>query len=93
MALIEIKRVCKECESTRSALREYVERVDALERQIDDFRLDYHSLYEKVRRNLARLAKRAESPPEDTNGKDETDPMAHYRKMALERKLRGPHGL
>lgn len=51
MALIEVKKLCNECEKTRAKLRD-------LERTVEDIRLDYHGLYEKVRHNLAKLAAR-----------------------------------
>lgn len=85
--------MCKECESTRRLLQEYTETVAALERQVDEFRLDYHSLYEKVRRNLARLAQRANSPPDEEKPNGPTDTMAEYYKLALARKLGGNRGL
>lgn len=57
MSLLTINRVCKECIKTREALA-------ALDHEVQTIRLDYHELYEKVRRNLAKLAARekAEAP-------------------------------
>jgi len=52
MALIEIQRRCHDCESTRALLRE-------AKADLAQMRLDYESLYEKVRTNLSKLAKRA----------------------------------
>jgi len=79
MALIEIKRVCKECEKTRAALAEAM-------REVDQIRLDYHNLYEKVRTNLAKLSKRADQ--KDENGPDASfDPLAHARTLLLQKKL------
>lgn len=79
MAFIEIKRVCKECEKTRAALSEAM-------REVDQIRLDYHNLYEKVRTNLAKLSKRADE--KDQNGPDIAfDPMAQARTLLLQRKL------
>ena len=64
MALIEIQRRCHDCESTRALLRE-------AKADLAQMRLDYESLYEKVRTNLSKLAKRArvaadEEPPAPT---------------------------
>lgn len=79
MAIIQINRVCKECEKTRSALR------DAM-REVEQIRLDYHSLYEKVRVNLAKLAKRADS--DEQNGPlKASDPLEQARTLLLQRKL------
>lgn len=80
MAIIQINRVCKECEKTREALREAM-------REVDQIRLDYHNLYEKVRTNLAKLSKRADE--KDQNGHDNAqDPLANARTLLLERKLK-----
>lgn len=80
MAFIEIKRQCDECEKTRAALT-------ALQSRVDRFELDYQNLYEKVRTNLAKLAKRARLDEEQRSDPEEGDPMAPYRKMLVERKL------
>lgn len=79
MALIEIKRACQECEKTREALRE-------LTREVDAIRLDYQSLYEKVRTNLAKLAKRADEVAA-TDGRADPDPLVAARAALVERKL------
>mgnify|MGYP000309539100 CR=1 FL=1 len=79
MALLEIKRACQECEKTREALRN-------LTREVDAIRLDYQSLYEKVRTNLAKLAKRADEVGARDNGPD-PDPLAAARAALVQRKL------
>ena len=58
MALIEIQRRCHDCESTRALLRE-------AKADLAQMRLDYESLYEKVRTNLSKLAKRARVASEE----------------------------
>lgn len=79
MAIIEIRRVCKECEKSQALLRE-------TRAEIQQFRLDYQALYEKVRSNLAKLAKRADADAESgpTIVQDE---MAKARSLLLQRKL------
>lgn len=54
--------------------------------ELDQIRLDYHALYEKVRVNLAKLAKRAEAEAADSPP-DASDPLAHARTLLLQRKL------
>lgn len=76
MAFIEIQRRCHECEKSRTLLREV--RAD-----IEQIRLDYHSLYEKVRTNLAKLAKRDE-PDSPSNG---VDAFTEARRMLIQKKL------
>jgi hypothetical protein len=71
MALIQITRRCNDCESTRELVRE-------LRRDVEAIRLDYHSLYEKVRTNLAKLAKREKPCPEDAP-ESTIDPRARVR--------------
>jgi len=81
MAFIEIKRRCDDCESTRKALAE-------VHRELDTFRLDYQNLYEKVRINLGKLAKRARDAEKDEPEEEATDPLAQYRSMILARRRR-----
>lgn len=80
MALIQINRRCDDCEKTRALLKEAM-------REVESIRLDYHSLYEKVRINLSKLAKRAEreEPESAPNGDDQ---LARARALLLERKLK-----
>lgn len=79
MALIEIKRRCDDCEKTRELLREAM-------REIESIRLDYLSLYDKVRTNLAKLAKRARDP-DPSDGDGAPDPVAAARAALVQRKL------
>jgi len=81
MAFLEIKRVCKECETTRAELV-------SLRREVENFRLDYENLYEKVRSNLAKLRKRAESLADEQTQHEAGDPLAQYRTLILERRRR-----
>lgn len=80
MAFIEFHRRCDECEKTRAALT-------ALQSRVDRFELDYQNLYEKVRTNLAKLAKRARLDEEARSEPEETDPLAPFRARLIERKL------
>lgn len=78
MALIQIQKRCNECEKSQALLRN-------VQSELDQIRLDYHSLYEKVRVNLAKLSKRADK---DANGDQEAvDPLLQARALLLERKL------
>ena len=79
VSLIEIHRRCKECEKSNALLLE-------VRAEMDQIRLDYHNLYEKVRTNLAKLAKRADK--EDENGPDtDFDPLAKGRALLFQRKM------
>lgn len=82
MAFIEIKRRCQDCEKTRAALKD-------VQRDMADMRLDYQGLYEKVRVNLSKLAKRADNPPpEKQNGPEPVeDPITQARTLLWQRKL------
>ena len=54
-------------------------------RDIDNFRLDYQGLYEKVRVQLVKLAKR----DRDADGSDPAEPdLSRYRQMLAEKRLR-----
>ncbi len=55
-----------------------------MERDIDNFRLDYQGLYEKARVQLAKLAKRDKTDGESA----EADILAQARSQILQRKLR-----
>lgn len=77
MALINIRRRCEECETTWRKL-------DEVQRELDNFRLDYQNLYEKVRTNLAKLSKRAERAEK---AEEEGDPVAEARRLLIARKL------
>ena len=80
MAFIEIQRRCQDCETTRGLVRE-------LRAEVKQSLLDYESLYDKVRTNLSKLAKRAERPQEAQTGNGEGDPMAQYRELLARRVL------
>ena len=56
-----------------------------LRREVQQFALDYEGLYEKVRMNLAKLRKRAESAEQAST---EDNPLADARNALLARKLR-----
>ena len=76
----------KDLEKDQIAREELVQIVEDLSRKIDNFELDYHNLYEKVRTNLAKLRNRAESASEEA---PPADPLAEARKALLARKLKG----
>ena len=80
MAFIEIQRRCDDCEKTRAALAE-------LRSEVQRSLLDYENLYDKVRTNLGKLAKRARLDSEAPSNGDEGDPMAKYREALVTRKL------
>lgn len=87
MALIEIHRRCTDCETTRAQLRALQDVHEATQRKIDNFQLDYTNLYDKVRTNLSKLAKRAEKleqPPDEPQNGDDLD---RYRRLLVEHKL------
>jgi hypothetical protein len=65
--------------------RQVTEDLKAMERDIDNFRLDYQGLYEKARVQLAKLAKRDQR---EGDGDAPTDRMAQYRALLLQRKLK-----
>ena len=83
MALFHITRRCDDCEKTR-------EQIEALRREVRNALLDYENLYDKVRTNLGKLAKRqkaSEMAQEERSNGDEGDPLARYRRALVERKL------
>lgn len=78
MAFLEIHKRCQDCEKTRELLREAM-------REVDSIRLDYQSLYEKVRVNLSKLKARSEAQePCTENAESDLD---KFRKMFLEKRL------
>lgn len=87
MALIEIKRRCEDCDRTRARMEELIGELKTLRHDVEVFRLDYQSLYEKVRFNLSKLAKRAEAPSEPEPQPEVTDPLTEYRNALLARKM------
>lgn len=82
MAFIEIKKRCDECEKTRSALNE-------LRSEVQQVMLDYNSLYEKVRTNLAKLAKRVREEEREVEeaAAGPVDSLAQFRSALIARKL------
>lgn len=87
MAFLTITRRCKHCDDTRSELAALRQEVSDYRREVKESLLDYESLYDKVRVNLAKLAKRSEpAPAEPDNGP--VPNLAYAHKLLLERKLR-----
>jgi len=86
MALIEIQRRCHDCESTRALLRE-------AKADLSQMRLDYESLYEKVRTNLSKLAKRARVAAEEPEEAPTPDLVEMGRRALALRKLGGNNAL
>lgn len=84
MAFIEIRRRCDDCEATRAALKE-------LTREVDAIRLDYHSLYEKARTTLAKLAKREEraNTAQKSDGEDPAQTALELGRQMILRKRFG----
>ena len=80
MAFIEIQRRCDDCEKTRAELA-------VLRSEVQRALLDYENLYDKVRTNLGKLAKRAKLDQDESSNGTEGDPMAKYRAQLVERKL------
>lgn len=74
--------------STTQEVREMIADDHAdISRELDNLILDYTNLYDKVRTNLAKLAKRAETVGGD--GVGTADNLARYRQLLAEKKLRG----
>lgn len=86
MALIEIQRRCHDCESTRALLRE-------AKADLAQMRLDYESLYEKVRTNLSKLAKRARVASEESEEAPTPDLVEIGRRALAQRKLGGSNAV
>lgn len=58
MAFLTFQARCKDCDRTLSELKALREQVESYRREVKDSLLDYESLYDKVRVNLAKLARR-----------------------------------
>jgi glutaredoxin len=82
MALIEIQKRCDDCEKTRRALED-------LRREVQNVMLDYNNLYEKVRTNLGKLAKRVRESEKEPEGAETApqDDLAQFRSALVARKL------
>jgi len=84
MALINVSKRCDDCQKTREAIEE-------LRSEVRRALLDYEDLYEKVRTNLGKLAKRARmdsnEPSNGDQGSKDSDPLARYREALVARKL------
>jgi DNA repair exonuclease SbcCD ATPase subunit len=65
--------------------QQYQQEIEDMRRELQNFHLDYNNLYEKVRTNLAKLRKRAETPPEEA---PPADPLAEARNALITRKLK-----
>ena len=88
MGFLTIQRKCHECETTRALIQELRNELATYRSEMDAFRLDYENLYDKVRTNLAKLARResrSESPvtPEQEAMKGT---IASQRLLALRRR-------
>ncbi|UCC72600.1 MAG: hypothetical protein JSV86_19930 [Gemmatimonadota bacterium] len=81
----DLERRLETCEARLETMRELAGEVHNLTRQVEEFHLDYHQLYERVRTNLAKLRKRAEKADGD---EAQPDPLAEARKALLLRKTR-----
>ncbi len=81
----EVERRIRALETQLAGTESLAAKVQELQREIDNFRLDYQSLYERVRVNLSKLRKRSES--DDGDG-GVPDPLAEARKALVARKLR-----
>lgn len=79
MAFIEIQRRCQDCEKTRQMLSD-------LQREVRGALLDYQNLYDKVRTNLGKLAKR-QLEFEKTTAPEDGDALQPYRAALVARKL------
>ena len=86
MAFIEIQKRCQDCETSRSLVREA--RAD-----LHQMRLDYENLYDKVRTNLAKLAKRVKAATEEEEETPTLTPMELGRQALASRKLARSHAL
>ncbi len=81
----DLERRIRELETQLAATAGLAARVTELQREIDNFRLDYQSLYERVRVNLSKLRKRSETADGDGGV---PDPLLEARKALVARKLR-----
>ncbi len=80
MALIEIQKRCDDCETSRALLRD-------VKADLGQMRLDYESLYDKVRTNLAKLSKRARVASEELEDTPQPDLVEIGRRALASRKL------
>ena len=82
MALIEISKRCDDCETSRALLRD-------VKADLGQMRLDYESLYDKVRTNLAKLSKRARVASEEPEEAPQPSLVEMGRRALALRKLGG----
>ena len=86
MGLIEISKRCDDCETSRALVREV--RAD-----LGQMRLDYESLYDKVRVNLAKLSKRARAADPEPEEVQTPDLVEIGRRALALRKLGGSNAV
>jgi len=86
MPLLTIQKRCNDCEATRSALRALSADVEQYRSELERFRLDFENLYDKVRTNLSKLARRTEAPESPV-----TDDLQARRGMTAGQILRQRH--
>lgn len=87
MTFLTITRRCNDCDETRRLLKALQEDVEAYRREVKDSLLDYENLYDKVRTNLSKIARRekaSESPQTDERVKPKGG-VAAQRLLALRR--------
>lgn len=68
MPLFTIQRRCQDCKATRALVRELREDIADYRSQVTRSLLDYETLYEKVRTNLSKMAKREKDESKELNG-------------------------
>jgi len=86
MALIEIQKRCDDCETSRALLRD-------VKADLGQMRLDYESLYDKVRTNLAKLSKRARVASEEVEETPQPSLVEIGRRALALRKLGGNNAI
>ena len=86
MSLIEIQRRCDDCETSRALVRE-------VRAELGQMRLDYENLYEKVRTNLTKLARRVSRETSEEEEAPAPDPMQKARQELVSRKMRRSNAL
>jgi uncharacterized protein YaaW (UPF0174 family) len=85
--------VFKEIDRLKAAVVDLQAELKTTSKQVAEFELDYNMLYEKIRVNLAKLAKRAKATADTGVDDKPVDPVLEARRMLLAKKFGGNSGV
>ena len=85
--------ILDEINALKAAVVALETKLGTTEKAVAEFELDYNMLYEKIRVNLAKLAKRAKDADKDDSLGDKVDPVIEARRLLVLKKLGGNSGV